>query len=67
MEAYASRLESKISSVFFLTASQQMFSFTPICLFVCVDALPSNQQFKSCLDEFLTSSITKQLIKRLAQ
>ena len=52
----------------FVMASQQKLWFTPICfVFVCVDALPPNQQFKSCMDEFLSSFITKELIKRFAQ
>ena len=67
MEAYVIRLVGEISSVFCLMASQQMLSFTPKFLFACVDALPPNQQFKSCLEKFLSSSLTKQLIKRLAQ
>ena len=33
----------------------------PFVLFVCVDALPPNQQFKSCLDGVLSSTITKPL------
>ena len=31
------------------------------------DALPPNKKFKSCLDEFLSSTITKKLIKCFAQ
>ena len=30
----------------------------PFVLFVLVDPLPPNQQFKSCLDEFLSSTNT---------
>ena len=52
----------------FVTVGQRMLDgLRPFVLFVCVDALPPNQQLKSCLDDFLSSAITKQLIKRLAQ
>ena len=66
MEAYVSRLVSEISGVFFGRLVSKCSHLRLFVLFVCVDALPPNQQFKSCLEEFLSSSITKQLIKRLA-
>ena len=67
MEAYVCRLVSEIFGVFLWQLVAKCSGLRPFALFVCVDVLPPNQQFKSCFDEFLSSIITKQLIKHLAQ
>ena len=65
MDAYVCIVSGALQ--FLLRLVRECSDLRPFVLFVCVDLLPPNQHFLSCLDKFLSSTnAIYKLIKCLA-